>query len=472
LTSPGRVPLAGTQLVRLLHMLTQILPIARNTFVESVRQPVVFVLVALSGFMQIINTWNTGFSMGYSTNDSSEVTGDNKLLFDIGLSTVFVVGAILAGFIATAVISKEIEKKTVLTVISKPVSRVSLIVGKYLGVSGAILCASVTMIVFLLLGIRHGVMSTAGDDLDGPVLLFAGIALTLSIGLAGWCNYFYGWSFSQTALLLMLPLFVVAYAAVLFVSPKWAMQSPLADWKPQVMTACACLLMAILVLSAVAVAASTRLGQVMTIVACLSVFIAALMSNFFLGRFVFQNQALGMIQQFAEQGDGDFLADQAPLKFRVDKPLPLSIKPGTPIFFSPSPNGFPMLTLGQYKPVTGNIEDINTLLGERASGPAIIATVVEGQTLTVRNIGPQPLPMLRQPEKGDYVFAQATEIRKLPLVVWGVVPNLQFFWLLDAVTQNREVPGSYLALASGYAGAQIIVFLCLAVMLFQRRDVG
>jgi ABC-type transport system involved in multi-copper enzyme maturation permease subunit len=453
-------------------MLTQILPIARNTFVESVRQPVVFVLVALSGFLQIINTWNTGFSMGYSTNDSSEVTGDNKLLFDIGLSTVFVVGAILAGFIATAVISKEIEKKTVLTVISKPVSRVALILGKYLGVSGAILCASITMIAFLLLGIRHGVMSTAGDDLDGPVLLFSGIALTLSIGLAAWCNYFYGWSFSQTALLLMLPLFVTAYIAVLFVSKKWAFQIPLVDFKPQVMTACACLLLAILVLSAVAVAASTRLGQVMTIVACLSVFVAALMSNFFLGRFVFQNQTVGMIQQSATQRDGDFLADQAPLTFRVDKPLPIDIKPGTPIYFSPSPNGFPMLTLSEYKPVTGNLDDINTLMGERATGPAIIVTVVDGQTLTIRNVGPTPVPMLRIPERGDYVFTNSTTIRPVPLVAWGIVPNLQFFWLLDAVTQNREVPASYLTLAAGYAATQITVFLCLAVILFQRRDVG
>jgi ABC-type transport system involved in multi-copper enzyme maturation permease subunit len=453
-------------------MITQILPIARNTFVESVRQPVVFVLVALSGFMQIINTWNTGFSMGYASNDSAEVTSDNKLLFDIGLSTVFVVGAVLAGFIATAVISKEIEKKTVLTVISKPVSRVALILGKYLGVSGAIMCASITMMVFLLMGIRHGVMSTAGDDLDGPVLLFSGIALVLSIGLAAWCNYFYGWSFSQTALMLMLPLFVVAYLAVLFVSKKWSLQPPMLDWKPQVMTACACLLLAILVLSAVAVAASTRLGQVMTIVACLSVFVAALMSNFFLGRFVFVNQPLGMIENIADQKDGDFIVDQGPLKVRINKPLPTTLKAGTPVYYSPSPNGFPLLSLQEYKPVTGNLDDINTLMGDRASGPAIILMAVEGQVVTMRNVGPAPVLVVRSPERGDYVFTEPTKIRPLPLVAWGVVPNLQFFWLLDAVTQNREVPGSYLGLSAAYAGVQIVVFLCLAVILFQRRDVG
>jgi hypothetical protein len=232
------------------------------------------------------------------------------------------------------------------------------------------------------------------------------------------------------------------------------------------------LLLASLVLSAVAVAASTRLGPVMTILACLSVFVAALMSNFFLGRFVFVNQPLGMIENIADQKDGDFIVDQGPMKVRINKPLPTTLKAGTPVYYSPSPNGFPLLSLQEYKPVTGNLDDINTLKGDRASGPAIILMAVEGQVVTMRNVGPAPVLVVRSPERGDYVFTEPTKIRPLPLVAWGVVPNLQFFWLLDAVTQNREVPGSYLGLSAAYAGVQIVVFLCLAVILFQRRDVG
>ncbi len=55
---------------------------------------------------------------------------------------------------------------------------------------------------------------------------------------------------------------------------------------------------------------------------------------------------------------------------------------------------------------------------------------------------------------------------------WGVVPNLHFFWLLDAVSQNRPVPFEYVATACAYALAQIIAFISLGVILFQRRDVG
>jgi ABC-type transport system involved in multi-copper enzyme maturation permease subunit len=108
-------------------MLSQLLTIARNTFVESVRQPIYFVLIAIAGLCLVLTTWSAGFSMGMS--ESGEVSGDNKLLLDVGMATVFVVGVLLAAFLATAVISREIENKTVLTVVSKPVSRVTLVLG-------------------------------------------------------------------------------------------------------------------------------------------------------------------------------------------------------------------------------------------------------------------------------------------------------------------------------------------------------
>src|SRR5262249_12495410 len=151
-------------------MLLQLLTIARNTFIESVRQPVVFLLVMLSGLLQLLNTWNTGFAMGQE--ETGKITGDNKLLLDIGLATVFALGRWRAGLVARAVMSGGIENKTVRTVVSKPVSRWVLVLGKYAGVSGAILAAVVIMVVFLLMGLRHGVMSTAADDPDAPVLVF------------------------------------------------------------------------------------------------------------------------------------------------------------------------------------------------------------------------------------------------------------------------------------------------------------
>src|SRR5678815_3481962 len=274
-------------------MLLQILTIPRNTFVESIRQPIFFVLVMVSGLLQLFNTWSTGFAMGYT--ESGEVSGDNKLLFDVGLATVFVCGTLLAAFIATAVVSREIENKTVLTVVSKPVARPTLILGKYTGVAGAMLVAIVPMLIFLLMGIRHGVMSNASDDIDGPVVLFTFLAIFLAILIAAWCNFFYGWYFSQTCMVLLLPGMILAYVLVLLVSKKWQFQHLQDDFKPQITYACYALTMALLVLTAVATAVSTRLGQVMTIVVCAGFFVFGLLTNHIIGRHVFHNSPVASI---------------------------------------------------------------------------------------------------------------------------------------------------------------------------------
>jgi ABC-2 type transport system permease protein len=457
-------------------MLTQLLPIARNSFLESVRQPVVLLLILLCGFLLILTTWNTGYSMGYGSLESSEIKADDKLLFDIGLATIFVVGVILAGFVATAVLSREIENKTVLTIISKPVSRVSVVVGKYLGVVATLTISCGVMILFLLLALRHGVMSTAADDLDGPVLVLAGGALLLGMGLAAWGNYFYGWNFCQTATLLLFPLFALAYLGVLLLTKRWTLQPIGTNFLPQVATASCFLLLAILVLSAVATAASTRLGQVMTIVTCLGVFLAALLSNYFLGRHVFQNQAVGIVESATlPDPTRSFEQDQSPLVIRFTQPLQRGLPVGTPIYYGPSPNGFPLMVHGTYAPTpidSLNVDDVNELVGSRAKGPAIIAVKARDQELTIRNIGPKPVVVDRPPEKGDYVFARATKINVPLLAVWGMVPNFQFFWLIDAVSQNRPLPLGYVTLGAGYALMQIVAFLSLAVVLFQKRDVG
>jgi len=453
-------------------MLQQVLPIARTTLIEALRQPVVFLLVMLSGLFQLLNTWNTGFSM--SQEESSQVVGDTKLLFDIGLATVFVLGAILAGFIATAVMSREIENKTVLTIVSKPVGRPTLIVGKYLGVAGAVLISVAIMLVFLLMGIRHGVMSTAADQLDGPVLAFTLGGVGLAVLLAAWCNFFYGWNFPQTAVLLLLPLMLAAYAGVLFFAKGWKIQSPTVDLKDQVLVACAALTLAILVLTAVATAASVRLGQVMTIVVCLGVFLAALLSNHLVGRRVFSNTPLGVVREaipedaskptFAEAGDTYLLNLVSP----ADAPP----APRSALYYSATPNGYPMMTLdSSYGAFTGDLANPNDLLGPTAA-PSIIVVESTRQSVTVRNVGATPIPVARPPQKGDYLFTQPTRINAPALAVWGAVPNLQFFWLLDAVSQNRPVPLRYLAMAAAYAAAQIGVFLSIAVLVFQRRDVG
>jgi len=496
---PSRTAQTGT------GMPLQIFSIARNTFIESLRQPVCFVLVILCGVLLFLSTWQTGFSMGSSS--SAEVSGDNKLLLDIGLATVFVCGMLLAAFLATSAISREIENKTVLTVVSKPISRPALVLGKYVGVSAALLIASAIMLLFLLMAIRHGVMSTASDKLDEPVIVFTFAAVLGSIVLGGALNFWYGWSFTQTAVLLMLPAMMIAYAIVLFVDKEWNIQpfsykeylyrefwytearwadrfpeQSISDaeqirvrygtFRPQITLACYCLILAVLVLSAVATAASTRLGQVMTIVVCSGVFLFGLLSNHLLGQRAFENDPIAEIQSVAfpdpTQTDLSELGSSCTVTLPPDTQA--RVRVGDSFYWGPSPTGMSLAT-GEFPAFEGDPTRDESLFGPGVA-PRIIVTNTTFPEITIRHIGARPLAVDRPPAAGDYAFLTPTKTSGVVAAMWTVVPNMHYFWLIDAISQNVRIPFEYVAGLTIYALAQIGAFLGLGVILFQRRDVG
>lgn len=436
-------------------MLLQLLTIARNTFIESLRQPIFLLLILINALLQILTTWSTGFTMTYE--GSAEVSGDNRMLLDIGLSTIFLFATLMAAFVATAVFSREIENKTVLTVVSKPVGRPTLVLGKFLGVAVAILIAAVTMLCFLLLSIRHGVMTTAADELDGPVLVF-GLGLGfLALAIAAWCNFYYGWSFPQIAVVLLAPFMVLAYALVLFLSKKWTLQPLFVDFKPQIMLGCAAMMMATLVLTAVATAASTRLGQVMTMVVCIGVFVASLLTNHVVGRHAFVNQINARVKEAAPVDSTRNSFRVAGDQFQITlEGTPLSPMPaGTPFYYGPNPSGFDLVV-----PAPGD-------------QPSVIVSQANSTTgYIIKNQDPDPTRIARPPEAGDLIFLQPTRINAAALSAWAVLPNLHHFWLLDAISQNQKIPLSYLGMLGLYTLLQIVAILSLAVILFQTRDVG
>src|SRR5258707_10122859 len=106
-----------------------------------------------------------------------------------------------------------------------------------------------------------------------------------------------------------------------------------------------CLGMAILVLTAVATAASTRLGQVMTIVVCCGVFVGALLSNHLIGRHVFLNNSIGMIARVAPDDPEHMMFNQPGDTLNIQLAQPANQVPAvkSSFFYSPVPTGYPML---------------------------------------------------------------------------------------------------------------------------------
>jgi len=451
-------------------MIRQLVDIAGNTFIEAVRQPVYFVMLMAGWLLQVLNVGLSGYSMGLT--DSAEVTKDDKMLLDVGLATVFVASTVLAALICTSVVSREIENKTALTVISKPIGRPVFVIGKYLGATGAVLLAGVVLTLFFLMALRHGVMSTARDRVDYVVIAFGLGAVAVSVGVGAWCNFFYGWVFSSTTVFTMAPLVFLAWLGTLVVSPEWAVQPLSTDWLPQVMITALSVLLSLPVLSGVALAASTRLGQVMTIVVASGVFLAGMLSNHFFGRRAINNEPVARIEMVEAQQDrdGDFsdAGDRWLLTLTESPAEAFGI--GASVYYGPAPSGYGLVT-PPHAPFEGDPEDDNALLD--AEDGALAVRSIGGEKLrevVVVNAG--GLRQSRAPAPGDSLFMYPTEYLAAPMVLWGVIPNMQFFWLVDAVTQAHPIPPRYLGMMTVYALLQVVALNGIAVALFQRREVG
>lgn len=257
-------------------MLGRLFTIAVNTFLETIRQPIFGVILLVTALAFILNIGLAGFTL----------EDDDKLLLDLGLSTLLLAGLFLSVFSAAGVLSREIENKTALTVVSKPISRPVFILGKYFGLMGALSVAMYLCFLMFLLTQRHAVLQTSSDPWDMPVIVFGFGAVLLSLGVAGFCNYLYGKEFASMAVALSLPMLTLAIFLAAFWGREWERQEIYGKEMLQVNLwfAGILVLLAVFVLAAVALAASTRLGQIMTLLICVLVTTMGMISDYVFGQ--------------------------------------------------------------------------------------------------------------------------------------------------------------------------------------------
>ena len=255
-------------------MFQQLLAITRNTFFESIRQPIMLVVLVAASVLIVLSNPLSAFTM-----DENQ-----RMLVDIGLATVFLAGAVLAAFIATNVLGREIENKTALTVISKPVTRPIFLIGKYLGVSCAMCVAAMLMTLVFMLVELHTVIETVQDPIHVPVVIFGVGGALLGIGAATWCNYFYNTVFTSSVICFTTPALLLAYVLALNFAPDFSNQSIWLAFEGQIWLAVVSIFMAIFVLCAIAVSVSTRFGQLMTLVSTVGMFVLGLLSDWIFGR--------------------------------------------------------------------------------------------------------------------------------------------------------------------------------------------
>jgi len=115
--------------------------IAVNTFRETIRDRVLGVIVLFALGMIIASLWLASISLNQQA----------RMMKDFGLVAVTFFGLVVAVFVAASLVHKEVEKRTVFVLFSKPVGRTEFIWGKFLGLAATMLVVLAGMGLFLFL---------------------------------------------------------------------------------------------------------------------------------------------------------------------------------------------------------------------------------------------------------------------------------------------------------------------------------
>ncbi len=320
--------------------MNKIFTIAKNTFIEIIRQPIYAVIIVSALLLFFISPSLTMYTM----------SDDNKLLREIGLSTLFLASLFIAIFSASSAVSEEIENKTITTVLSKPIQRPIFIIAKFLGVAAAVVLAHYICTIALLMAIRHGVLETVNDTHDMTVLGSAGFIALAAILLSAFFNYVYDWKFASTAIILTAIFATLVIVFLSVIDRNWQFNPAKNSINAVDIYGSVLLLLAAIIIVALAVALSSRFNIVVTLSACMGIFFLGLVSDYAFGRFA-----------------------ETHLWAKI----------------------------GRY-----------------------------------------------------------------------IVPNLQIFWISDAIYEGSEIPLKYILISASYALCYTIAILSIAIALFQRRQVG
>jgi ABC-type transport system involved in multi-copper enzyme maturation permease subunit len=148
--------------------------IAVNVFRESVRDKVLYNLVAFAVLLI-----GTSYLIGQLTAGQ-----DVKIIKDLGLAATSIFGLFIAVFIGIGLVSKEVERRSIYALLSKPVERYQVVLGKYCGlvltlaVNLSVMAAAIYLVLALMRWLDGPAIAAA---LDAPLLdpaMLKAVALT------------------------------------------------------------------------------------------------------------------------------------------------------------------------------------------------------------------------------------------------------------------------------------------------------
>lgn len=120
--------------------------IAFNTFKEAIRDRILYLLLFFAAVCILFSRVLALLTVGDRA----------KIITDVGLASLSLFGALMAIMIGTGLVYKEIDKRTIYTLLAKPIQRYQFLLGKYLGLLLTLLVMLVLMaLIFCILILLH-----------------------------------------------------------------------------------------------------------------------------------------------------------------------------------------------------------------------------------------------------------------------------------------------------------------------------
>ena len=155
----------------------KILSVAHYTFVENIRNKVFYIIVLFGAVI-------VGASLLMAA-----ISGQQNLraLLDFGLGTIEFFALLTAGFAAVTLVLEEMQAKTIYLVLTRPVSKSSYLLGRFIGLllavfSGMLLMAAIHVLILILNGWQFSPRYIAALALSGEkIMVISALALFFSL---------------------------------------------------------------------------------------------------------------------------------------------------------------------------------------------------------------------------------------------------------------------------------------------------
>jgi len=154
--------------------------VALNTFREAVRDRVLYNLVFFALLMMVAAIAVGQISIGI----------EQIVIVSLGLSAISVIGLLISVFLGVALVSKEMDKRTLYALLAKPVRRWEFLLGKFGGLVLTLAVNTMAMALGLLLAIlyvKHSLERSDATVLVAVYFILLKLALIVALALLFSC---------------------------------------------------------------------------------------------------------------------------------------------------------------------------------------------------------------------------------------------------------------------------------------------